>query len=53
MRSAPGFPCAGCIYGAERIAALPGVVTSYNGYRPHGGLGGDTPLGRLTASTTS
>jgi transposase InsO family protein len=38
---------------AERIAALPGFLTYYNGYRPHGGLDGDTPLGRLTASTTS
>ena len=25
----------------------------YNGYRPHGGLDGDTPLGRLTGSITS
>jgi len=38
---------------AERIAALSGFLAYYNGYRPHGGLGGDTPLGRLTASTTS
>jgi transposase InsO family protein len=38
---------------AERTAALPGFLTYYNGYRPHGGLDGDTPLGRLTASTTS
>ena len=38
---------------AERIAALPGFLAYYNGYRPHGGLDGDTPLGRLTASTTS
>jgi transposase InsO family protein len=38
---------------AERIAALPGFLCYYNGYRPHGGLDGDTPLGRLTASTTS
>ena len=37
----------------ERIAALPGFLAYYNGYRPHGGLDGDTPLGRLTASTTS
>ena len=37
----------------ERIAALPGFLHYYNGYRPHGGLDGDTPLGRLTASTTS
>ena len=38
---------------AERIAALPGYLAYYNGYRPHGGLDGDTPLGRLRASTTS
>ena len=38
---------------AERIAALPGFLRYYNGYRPHGGLDGDTPLGRLTRSTTS
>ena len=38
---------------AERIAALPGFLTYYNGHRPHGGLDGDTPLGRLTRSTTS
>jgi transposase InsO family protein len=38
---------------AERIAALPGFLSYYNGYRPHGGLDVDTPLGRLTASTTS
>jgi len=38
---------------AERIAALPGFLDYYNGYRPHGGLDGDTPLGRLRASTTS
>lgn len=38
---------------AERIAALPGFLRYYNGYRPHGGLDGDTPLGRLMASTTS
>jgi len=37
---------------AERIAALPEFLKCYNGYRPHGGLDGDTPLGRLTASTT-
>ena len=36
-----------------RGAALPGFVSYYNGYRPHGGLDGDTPLGRLTRSTTS
>jgi len=38
---------------AERIAALPDFLRDYNGYRPHGGLDGDTPLGRLTRSTTS
>jgi hypothetical protein len=38
---------------AERIEALPGFLTYYSGYRPHGGLDGDTPLGRLTASTTT
>jgi transposase InsO family protein len=38
---------------AERIAALPRFLAYYNEYRPHGGLDGDTPLGRLTASTTS
>jgi transposase InsO family protein len=38
---------------AERIAALDGFLTYYNGYRPHGGLDGDTPLGRLSVSTTS
>jgi transposase InsO family protein len=37
----------------ERIAALPGFLRYSNGYRPHGGLNGDTPLGRLTRSTTS
>jgi transposase InsO family protein len=37
---------------AERVAALPGFLRYYNGYRPHGGLDGDTPLGRL-GSTTS
>jgi transposase InsO family protein len=37
---------------AERIAALPGFLAYYNGYRPHGGLDGDTPLSRLTRSTT-
>ena len=38
---------------AERIAALPRFLRYYNGYRPHGGLDGDTPLSRLTRSTTS
>jgi transposase InsO family protein len=34
---------------AERIAALPGFLAYYNGYRPHGGLGGLTPIARLEA----
>jgi len=38
---------------AERIDALPRFLAYYNGYRPHGGLGGDTPMSRLSASTTS
>jgi transposase InsO family protein len=37
---------------AERIAALPGFLRYYNGYRPHGGLDGDTPLGRLRPTTS-
>jgi transposase InsO family protein len=37
---------------AERIAALPGFLRYYNGYRPHGGLDGDTPLGRLRSTTS-
>jgi transposase InsO family protein len=37
---------------AERIAALPGFLVYYNGYRPHGGLDGDTPLGRLRSTTS-
>jgi len=37
---------------AERIAALPGFLAYYNGYRPHGGLDGDTPLGRLRSTTS-
>jgi transposase InsO family protein len=37
---------------AERIAALPGFLHYYNGYRPHGGLDGDTPLGRLRSTTS-
>jgi transposase InsO family protein len=36
---------------AERIAALPGFLRYYNGYRPHGGLDGDTPLGRLRSTS--
>jgi len=32
---------------AERLAALPGFLAYYNGYRPHGGLGGSTPMARL------
>jgi transposase InsO family protein len=38
---------------AERIAALPRFLNYYNAYRPHGGLDGDTPMSRLSASTTS
>jgi transposase InsO family protein len=38
---------------AERIAALQGFLSYCNGYRPHGGLDGDTPLGRLRVLTTS
>jgi transposase InsO family protein len=37
---------------AERIAALPSFLRYYNGYRPHGGLDGDTPLGRLRSTTS-
>ena len=37
---------------AERIAALPGFLAYYNGYRPHGGLEGDTPLSRLRSTTS-
>jgi len=37
---------------AERIAALPAFLRYYNGYRPHGGLDGDTPLGRLRSTTS-
>jgi transposase InsO family protein len=37
---------------AERIAALDGFLRYYNGYRPHGGLDGDTPLGRLRSTTS-
>ncbi len=37
---------------AERIAALPAFLHYYNGYRPHGGLDGDTPLGRLRSTTS-
>jgi transposase InsO family protein len=36
---------------AERIAALSDFLAYYNGYRPHGGLDGDTPLGRLRSTT--
>jgi transposase InsO family protein len=35
----------------ERIAVLPRFLTYYNGFRPHGGLDGDTPLGRLRSTT--
>jgi transposase InsO family protein len=38
---------------AQRIAALPRLLAYYNGYRHHGGLDGDTPLGSLSASITS
>jgi transposase InsO family protein len=37
---------------AERISALPGFLRYYNGYRPHGGLDGDTPLDRLRSTTS-
>jgi transposase InsO family protein len=37
---------------AERIAAPPGILAYYNGYRPHGGLDGDAPLGRLRSTTS-
>jgi len=37
---------------AERITALPAFLRYYNGYRPHGGLDGDTPLGRLRSTTS-
>jgi len=37
---------------AERIVALPAFLHYYNGYRPHGGLDGDTPLGRLRSTTS-
>ncbi len=37
---------------AERITALPGFLAYYNDYRPHGGLDGDTPLGRLRSTTS-
>jgi len=37
---------------AERIAALPRFLAYYNGYRPHGGLDGDTPLGRIRSTTS-
>jgi transposase InsO family protein len=37
---------------AERIAALPRFLAYYNGYRPHGGLDGDTPLVRLRSTTS-
>jgi hypothetical protein len=33
--------------------ALPHFLTYHKGFRPHGGLDGDTPLGRLRASTAS
>ena len=37
---------------AERIAALPGLLTYCNAWRPHGGLDGDTPLGRIRSTTS-
>ncbi len=37
---------------AERIEALRRFLRYYNGYRPHGGLDGDTPLGRLRSTTS-
>ena len=37
---------------SERIDALPRFLAYYNGYRPHGGLDGDTPLGRLRSTTS-
>jgi transposase InsO family protein len=37
---------------AERIDSLPRFLAYYNGYRPHGGLDGDTPLGRLRSTTS-
>jgi transposase InsO family protein len=33
---------------SERLDALEGFLTYYNAYRPHGGLGGDTPMLRLS-----
>jgi transposase InsO family protein len=33
----------------ERLAALERFLTYYNTYRPHGGLGGSTPMARLQA----
>jgi transposase InsO family protein len=35
--------------GEERREALGAFLTYYNAYRPHGGLGGDTPMARLSA----
>jgi len=37
---------------AERVTALPGFLRYYNDYRPHGGLDGDTPSGRLRSITS-
>jgi transposase InsO family protein len=37
---------------AERINALPRFLAYYHGYRPHGGLDGDTPLSRLRTTTS-
>lgn len=33
--------------GAERLAALGTFIHVYNHHRPHGGLGGQTPISRL------
>ena len=35
--------------GAERLEALEAFVTDDSAYRPHDGLGGDTPMARLSA----
>ena len=41
-----------CDSTAERIAALPRFLNYNNGYRPHGGLDGDTPMSRLRSTTS-
>lgn len=38
--------------GEERLDALGRYLVYYNGCRPHGGLDGDTPLGRLRSTTS-